>query len=135
MRCRRCFDEIFLVRRNFEIQVEINKTIEARDGTLMQSKGERRIAEWLTTNGLAYRDDNKYRIIGESQIRPDFYLPEIDVYIEYWGLDTPKYKMSMYKKQTLYQQEGKRLVSVYPQDLPMLDQLLRKKLRLFGVNL
>jgi hypothetical protein len=130
--CDRCFDEVFLERRNFETQVEINKTIEARDGTIVQSGGERRIAEWLTTQGIAYRYDAKFRIIAEFQIRPDFYLPELDVYIEYWGLDTPQYKMSMYKKQTLYQQEGKRLISVYPHDLPRLDSLLAAKLRLFG---
>ncbi len=133
--CSRCFDETFLTRRNFETQVEINKTVEARDGTLVQSEGERRIAEWLTEHGLTYRYDSKFRIIGEFQIRPDFYLPEVDVYIEYWGLDTPQYKMSMYKKQTLYQQEGKRLISIYPKDLTSLDFLMKRKLRLFGVSL
>lgn len=130
--CDRCFDEVFLDRRNFEMQVEINKTIEARDGTLVQSKGERSIAEWLTTHGLAYRYVSKYRIISEFQIRPDFYLPELDVYIEYWGMNTPQYKMSMYKKQLLYQQEGKRLISVYPKDLPSLTSLLTSKFKPFG---
>jgi hypothetical protein len=133
--CDRCFDEVFLERRNFETQVEINKTIEAADGTVVQSKGERKIAEWLTAHGLAYRYDAKYRIIGEFQIRPDFYLPELDVYIEYWGMDTPQYKMSMYKKQMLYQQEGKRLVSIYPKDLHVLGQLLTTKLRRYGFDL
>ena len=104
------------------------------DGTLVQSEGELRIAEWLTAKGLVYRYDAKYRIIAEFQMRPDFYLPELDVYIEYWGLNTPQYKMSMYKKQMLYQQEGKRLISVYPKDLPTLDQLITSKLRLFGFN-
>ena len=130
--CDRCFDEVFLERRNFETQVELNKTIAARDGTVVQSHGERRIAEWLSRHAIAYRYDAKFRIIAEFQIRPDFYLPELDLYIEYWGLDTPQYKMSMYKKQTLYQQEGKRLISIYPADLPDLDRLLRVKLRLFG---
>ena len=133
--CDRCFDEVFLERRNFEIQVELNKTVEARDGTVVQSDGERRIADWLTAHGLTYRYDSKYRIIGEFQIRPDFYLPELDVYIEYWGLDTPQYKMSMYKKQMLYQQEGKRLISVYPRDLPRLGPLLVAKLKLFGYTM
>ncbi len=132
--CDRCFDEVFLERRNFEAQVEINKTIEARDGTLVQSEGERRIADWLTAHGLAYRYDAKFRIIAEFQIQPDFYLPELDVYIEYWGLDTPQYKMSMYKKQMLYQQEGKRLISVHPPDLPGLDRLLADKLRCYGFS-
>ena len=132
--CSRCFDEVFLKRRNFETQVEISKTIEARDGTVVQSEGERRIADWLTAHGLVYRYDAKFRIISEFQIRPDFYLPEIDVYIEYWGLDTPQYKMSMYKKQMLYQQEGKRLISVYPKDLSVLDGLMTDKLRHFGFS-
>ena len=112
--------------------MELNKTIEARDGTVVQSTGERRIADWLTAHGLAYRYDAKFRLIAEFQIRPDFYMPELDVYIEYWGIDTPQYKMSMYKKQMLYQQEGKRLISVYPRDLPRLDELLSAKLRLQG---
>ncbi|OGV78522.1 MAG: hypothetical protein A3K19_18020 [Lentisphaerae bacterium RIFOXYB12_FULL_65_16] len=43
--CDRCFDEVFLERRNFETQVELSKTVEARDGTVVQSEGERRIAE------------------------------------------------------------------------------------------
>jgi len=128
MFCDRCFDEVFLTRRNFETQVELSKTIQARDGTLVQSDGERRIAEWLAAHGIAYRYDAKFRIIAEFQVRPDFYLPGLDVYIEYWGLDTPEYKMSMYKKQTLYQQEGKRLISVYPHDLPGLDRVLAARL-------
>ena len=132
--CDRCFDEVFLERRNFETQVEINKTIEARDGTVVQSEGERRLANWLTTHGLTFRYDAKFRMIAEFQIRPDFYLPDLDVYIEYWGMDTPQYKMSMYKKQILYQQEGKRLVSVYPKDLSVLDGLLLAKLSLFGFH-
>jgi hypothetical protein len=133
--CDPCFDEVYLQRRGFEMQVEINKTITARDGTVVQSKGELRIAEWLTQRGIVYRYDAKYRIIGEFQIRPDFYLPELDLYIEYWGLDTAKYKMSMYKKQTLYQQQGKRLIAVYPKDLSSLNALLRNKLALFGYHI
>ena len=46
--CDRCFDEVFLERRNFETQVELNKTIEARDGTVVQSGGrtaDRRLAD------------------------------------------------------------------------------------------
>jgi SagB-type dehydrogenase family enzyme len=130
--CDRCFDETFLRRRNFETGVELSKTIEADDGTVVQSRGERQVAEWLTAHDLTYRYDSKYRIIGEFQIRPDFYLPELDVYIEYWGMNTPQYKMSMYKKQMLYQQEGKRLISVYPKDLRSLETLLSAKLHSFG---
>lgn len=130
--CDACFDEIYLERRNFDTKVELNKLITTKAGTLVQSDGERMIADWLTTHHIAYRYDERYRILSGHAIRPDFYLPELDVYLEYWGMDTADYKIGMLKKQQLYQQEGKRLISLYPQDKPKLDVILRHKLALFG---
>lgn len=130
--CDRCFDEVFLQRRNFETKVELQKIITAKAGTLVQSDGERLIADWLAAHHIAYRYDERFRILSGHAVRPDFYLPELDLYIEYWGMDTADYKIGMLKKQQLYQQEGKRLVSLYPADKPRLDTVLRTKLSLFG---
>lgn len=130
--CDACFDEVFLDRRNFDTKVELNKTITAKAGTLVQSDGERLIADWLTAHRIAFRYDERFRILSGHAIRPDFYLPELDLYIEYWGMDTADYKIGMLKKQQLYQQEGKRLLSLYPSDKPRLDATLRTKLALFG---
>lgn len=126
--CAKCFDEIFLKRRNFDTEVENNKTIKAENGTLVQSDGERIIANFLHENGITFRYDERIRIINGFAIRPDFYLPEIDVYIEYWGMDTLDYKIGMLKKQKLYQQEGKKLISLYFQDKPDISKILRDKL-------
>ena len=130
--CDRCFDEVFLERRNFDAKVELNKTIVAKAGTVVQSDGERLIADWLSAQNVAYRYDERFRILSGHAVRPDFYLPELDIYIEYWGMDTADYKIGMLKKQQLYQQEGKRLVSIYPADKPRLESILRAKLSLFG---
>lgn len=130
--CDACFDEVFLERRNFDTKVELHKTIVAQAGTVVQSDGERRIADWLAAHGIAYRYDERFRILSGHAVRPDFYLPEMDLYIEYWGMDTADYKIGMLKKQQLYQQEGKRLISLYPADKPRLDSILRAKLALFG---
>jgi hypothetical protein len=126
--CDKCFDEVYLDRRNFDTKVELNKTIRASDGTLVQSDGERLIAEWLTTNNISYRYDERFRIMEGYAIRPDFYLPEFDIYIEYWGMDTADYKIGMLKKQQLYQQEGKRCLSLHFRDKPRLEEFLREKL-------
>ncbi len=126
--CDVCFDQTAVERRNFETAVEDKKTLHTVDGTLVQSDGERRIADWLASHGIAYRYDARLRIIEGFQIRPDFYLPEYDVYIEYWGMDTPRYKAGMYLKQDLYMHAGKRLISLYPQDKARLDETLRPKL-------
>ncbi len=126
--CDTCFDETMLDRRNFETSVEDKKTIRTVDGTLVQSDGERRIAELLHAEKIIYRYDGRLRLVSDFQIRPDFYLPELDVYIEYWGLDTPRYKAGMYMKQEMYMQAGKKLVSIFPADKPRLAEVLREKL-------
>lgn len=130
--CDKCFDETCIQRRNFETRVEEQKQIHVVDGTLVQSDGEKRIAQWLHEQGVDYRYDGRLRIIEGFQIRPDFYLPGFDVYIEYWGMDTPRYKAGMYVKQDLYMHAGKKLISLYPHDKPCLDTVLREKLSLFG---
>ena len=130
--CDICFDQTATERRNFETAVEDKKKLRTLDGTLVQSDGERRIADWLAAHAIAYRYDARLRIIEGFQIRPDFYLPEYDVYIEYWGLDTPRYKAGMYLKQDLYMHAGKRLISLYPEDKTRLDDTLGAKLTQFG---
>jgi len=125
--CDHCFDEVFLDRRNFETKVELQKKIRTQDGTWVQSGGERRICEILNAENLRYRYDERFRILDGYAIRPDFYLPELDIYIEYWGMDNADYKIGMLKKQKLYQQQGKKLISLYPKDKPqMRDRLLGK---------
>jgi len=129
--CNYCFDEVFLERRNFETKVELQKNIRAKDGTWVQSDGERLICEVLDAEGIGYRYDERFRILDGYAIRPDFYLPEFDVYIEYWGMDTADYKIGMLKKQKLYQQQGKRLISLYPADKPRMRMTLLGKLQHF----
>ncbi len=129
--CNYCFDEVFLERRNFETKVELQKKIRSKDGTWVQSHGERRICEVLNAESIKYRYDERFRILDGYAIRPDFYLPEFDVYIEYWGMDTADYKIGMLKKQKLYQQQGKKLISLYPDDKPRMRQVLLGKLERF----
>lgn len=127
--CDTCFDEVFLQRRNWETQVELNKSIQAANGTLVQSEGERIVADELAALGLAFRYDNRFRIIKGYAIRPDFYLPEFDLYVEYWGMEgNLDYEIGMMEKKKLYQQAGKKLVSLYAHEKPRLRDALREKL-------
>ncbi len=130
--CDKCFDEVFLKRRNYDTIVEDKKTIETRSGTFVQSDGERLIADYLKTKGINFRYDERIRLIDGYAVRPDFYLPEFDLYIEYWGMDTLDYKIGMMKKQKLYQLEGKKLISLYFKDKPRLSEILDEKLSAFS---
>jgi len=126
--CRHCFDERMLESKNFEAMVDEAKRRRTEDGTAVQSVGERRIADWLAERRIAYVYDERYRMAGDVQIRPDFYLPEFDLYIEYWGMDTPEYVENMKKKLFLYQRCGKRLVSVSFHDFDRIEAVLEEKL-------
>jgi len=131
--CTKCFDEVYLQRRNYDTKVELNKNIRTKDGNFVQSDGERKISEWLAKNNIAYRYDERFRIIDGYAVRPDFYLPEFDVYIEYWGMNTPDYKIGMLKKLKLYQMQEKKLISLYPDDKNNLDTVLKEKLFRYNI--
>ena len=126
--CTHCFDELLLEGANFEATVEGAKEKMATDGTAVQSVGEKRIADWLAARQIAYVYDERFRVARDTLIRPDFYLPEFDLYIEYWGMDTPEYNANRQKKLWLYQRAGKKLVSISFQDLPNLEAVLSLKL-------
>ncbi len=126
--CQHCLDERMLESKNFEIVVDDAKALRTQDGTAVQSRGERRIADYLAGKRIAYLYDERYRIAGDVRIRPDFYLPEFDLYIEYWGMDTPEYVANMRKKLFLYQRAGKKLISLSYKDLDQLEAILEEKL-------
>jgi len=67
---------------------------------------------------------------------PDFYLPDYDVYVEFWGLLSAEdhltrnnYERHMRRKMAIYHKNNKRLVSIYPDNLNNLDWIFRKKFR------
>ena len=126
--CRHCADEKELENHDFESMVDAAKARRTAGGTAVQSRGEKRIAEFLEREGIAYEYDERYRISGADTIRPDFYLPEFDVYIEYYGMDTPEYNANRRRKHVLYQRAAKRLVSVSREDDAHLVEILRQKL-------
>jgi hypothetical protein len=126
--CRHCSDERELEGKNFEATVENAKLRRTEGGTAVQSIGEKRIAEFLECEKIDFVYDARFRIAEGDLIRPDFYLPEFDLYIEYWGMDTPEYNANHQKKLWLYQRAGKKLVSLSFRDLPSLEDVLSLKL-------
>ena len=126
--CRHCLEERIHEDANFEANVEVAKRLRTVDEVAVQSQGERRIGDWLAENEIAYEYDERITVAGDFRMRPDFYLPEFDVYIEYWGMNTPEYVANMKKKKFLYQRERKKLISLYPADMDNLDGVLRQKL-------
>ncbi|WP_259397779.1 UvrD-helicase domain-containing protein [Vibrio sp. SG41-7] len=65
--------------------------IRSMRGEQVKSYGELVIANWLLRKGINYEYEAKYRFdVATSEYRqyePDFYLPDYDIYIEYYGTD------------------------------------------------
>lgn len=89
---------------------------------VVKSRGELLIANWLFYNGVNYRYEEPYKIAtadsSHRQYHPDFYFPDIDVYLEHWALDQngrpPKefagYRESMSWKKEVHAQNGTKLL-------------------------
>ena len=60
-------------------------------GEIVKSYGELEIANFLFSNNIKYEYEKEYKYdtINDDyqQYYPDFYLPEYDIYIEYFGID------------------------------------------------
>lgn len=79
---------------------------------IVKSKGELIIANWLFYNGVKYQYEAPYKHdtanAHYSQYTPDFYFPEIDVYLEHWALDAkgePPREFTSYKSDMVWKKD------------------------------
>lgn len=99
------------------------------NGEVVKSRGEQFIANWLFYNGVKYEYETAYRVdtadAQHRQYQPDFYLPEIDAYLEHWAVDEkgeppPEfqgYKDGMAWKRQLHTVNGTTLLETTMADL------------------
>lgn len=100
-----------------------------------RSEGERRIARTLEEYDIAYLYEKPLVIQYQEKrlcFRPDFYLPEHNTYVEYFGyVGHPDYDKRTEYKKAAYAANHIRMITLYPWDLiqgwpnHLLDQLRR----------
>lgn len=106
------------------------------DGTVVKSAGERLIADYFHEHRILYEYERPARDLTNRRIsRPDFYLPDYDIYVEYWGMVNTKehhkrqeYIKSMGWKMARYHENGLKFISIYPENLGKLDSIFQSKL-------
>jgi len=109
-------------------------------GEIVRSNAERIISDYLTRKNINYvyePEVNSRTSFFQYRIgRPDFYLPDYDVYVEYWGLvdadeelTRERYVRSMKKKMAQYYQNNIKFISIYQQNMNDLDWAFRKKFK------
>ena len=117
---------------DFSTEEEYDKylrTIEIRtlNGEKVKSYAELEIANYLYINGIKYKYEAKYSVDTSDkehrQYTPDFYLPDLDVWIEHVGIDRKcntapwvdrwAYLDGWYWKRNIHEQHGTKLIETY----------------------
>jgi len=131
----------------FEGSEEYGTPSVALTGQRVRSKGEKMIADYFTRHDIDYYYEAtataNWFIFQTKISKPDFYLPQYNLFVEYWGLvDSPdartkdNYIRSMRWKMAQYRKNNIRFLSIYPSNLSNLDYYVRRKFRdVMGFNL
>jgi len=128
------FFEIVFPRRQYGTRSTTKLGVEVR------SRAEQGIADYFDSIGLRYEYERELEsgiwIFTEKVSSPDFYLPDFDVYVEYWGMlgveneyDRSKYTREMKYKMARYHDLNVKFISIYPDNLKNLDWIFRKRFK------
>ena len=103
------------------------------NGEKVKSHAEQRLADYFTRSGIRYVYEFGAKtdalIFKRTFARPDFYLPDYGVYVEYWGLvkASKDYRRTMKWKMRQYRENGIKYISLYPDNMKNLDWVFRTK--------
>lgn len=103
-----------------------NKNIYAENGIAVRSQSEARILDYLFNHNIKviyertipYKKENGE----EAKLKPDFYLPDYDLYIEYNGYTGERYGKKVEYVQKIYKQEGYIVEFLSPEDIKKIDE-------------
>jgi DNA helicase-4 len=147
----------FKSKSEYEEYLQLNPPMTLKNENV-KSYGEMDIANFLSQNGISYIYECPYpldtRTDEYSQYQPDFYIPDFDIYIEYFGINksgevpsyfsskngktaTQNYQESMHWKRTLHKGNQTTLIEcfAYEKSAGILLQNLEQQLIKCGVIL
>lgn len=105
----------FTNEKEYEAYLTSNKPT-TLTGEIVKSYGELEIANYLFSNNIKYVYEKEYKyntMTNEyQQYTPDFYLPEYDIYIEYFGIDENKNVAPYFKDK-----DGKTASEIYNESI------------------
>ena len=139
--CKSCFSQHHGKTLLFKITCDKNQKLEllnesyegiyvCKDGHIVKSKSERDIDNYLFEHKIAHAYEKALPINGEI-FKPDFYLKDLDVYIEHWGYDESNKEYTARKDYKIpkYKEKGITLICTYEaEDMQDVETSLQVKL-------
>ena len=103
--------------------------------TKVRSRYEKACAEYLDHCGIEFQYE-PLMLIGGAKFRPDFYLPEYDLFLEICGFDhMPYYRDRTKTKRELYEKAGMKTAFVHCPSLQSVIPALKTALRENGIDI
>lgn len=104
-----------------------------KDGHWVRSRAEVIIDDALYYYEVPHAYERKVPV--EEEIYSDFYLPQVKVYIEFWGMESDeKYLVRKKKKIELYKKYNLNLIELTDEHIKNLDDHLPRLLLKFGLR-
>jgi DNA helicase-4 len=133
MRSRKKFSKSGMYRPLRGVKVrptrQFSPVLETKAGVKVRSKYEVRCADYLYTNGIQFQYEPLMLLKGR-QFRPDFYLPEYNLFLEICGYGhMPYYRDRTGHKQRLYNELGLRSAFIHYNGKGSLEELVSEELK------
>jgi hypothetical protein len=120
----------FFAREQERAGEEKPSRYKCNDDHVVKSRAEALIDNWLSREGIAHEYEPNLTIDG-NKIKPDWYLPDAEGYVEFWGFlarDNKDYNDRRNHKEQLYALANKKLVSITGIDLEDINVKVKQKL-------
>jgi len=101
----------------------------AKDGHITKSYGERQVDDWLHEH-LPYKHVYNCPVKRtERQVLSDWYIPKIDLHIEYWEKGPWRETDAMHVKRKFYEDHSLNVISIYEDDLRLADRIIPARIK------
>jgi len=101
----------------------------AKDGHITKSYGERYLDDWLHEH-LPYKHEYNYHVQrAKREVLCDWYIPKIDLHIEFWEKKAGGDPRAIEIKQKFYEDHSLRAIDIYENDLQLADRVIPARIR------
>ena len=109
-------------------KLQFVRMVTTLSGLAVRTRSEKRIADFLYRQGIAFEYEKELMFNGRRYI-PDFYLPEMNIYIEFFGWShIPSYQNKVEEKMKIYKKSGIDCIYLFHKGSKILEEILEKEL-------
>lgn len=109
-------------------RLRFNRAMTTLSGLKVRTRSEKRIADFLYKQGITFEYEKELMLSGRKYI-PDFYLPEMNLYIEFFGWGhLPDYQARVEEKMKVYKNNGIACIYLFHKGSKDLEKILEEEL-------